>query len=91
MDTSSSQICSILTTTDQEQDSSDEDSVKIKKRKKTVSKSKAKSSKNSTIWKDIGKGASMYDRIKKRQRNEQTRNRFAYKFIISQQPILFLF
>ena len=79
------------TTTDQEQDSSDEDSVKIKKRKKTVSKSKAKSSKNSTIWKDIGKGASMYDRIKKRQRNEQTRNRFAYKFIISQQSILFLF
>jgi hypothetical protein len=64
---------------DHEEASSDNDEKSkkesIQKRTKTTTKTKTKSTSNLTNWRDLRQAPSMYDRIKKRARNEQTRNR----------------
>ncbi|UJR25262.1 hypothetical protein I4U23_006614 [Adineta vaga] len=66
------------TTSDHDQASSDSDGKTkkepIKKRTKTMNKNKIKSTQNSNSWRELRQDTSMYDRIKKRARNEQTRN-----------------
>jgi hypothetical protein len=60
---------------DHEQASSDDNDEKVKKQTKTTNKNKLKSTQNFANWSDLKQDTSMYDRIKKRARNEQTRNR----------------
>lgn len=76
------------TNSEEEQESSDDDNKKVKKRTKTVSKNKTKSSQNSANWRDLPKATSMYDRIKKRARSEQTRNRYELVMISRLQILL---
>ncbi|CAF1547502.1 unnamed protein product, partial [Adineta ricciae] len=66
------------TTSDQDHASSDDDrkprKEPIQKRTKTVSKNKGKSTQNTNTLRELRQDTSMYDRIKKRARSEQTRN-----------------
>ncbi|CAF4513982.1 unnamed protein product, partial [Rotaria magnacalcarata] len=69
---------------DHEQTSTDNDEKLRKelfnKRTKTTSRNK-KSMQNLSNWRDLRQDTSMYDRIKKRARSEQTRNRYEYVLI----------
>ncbi|CAF3588991.1 unnamed protein product [Adineta steineri] len=66
------------TASDHDQASSDNDEKSkkdsIKKRTKTTNKNKLKSTSSRMNWRDLRQDTSMYDRIKKRARSEQTRN-----------------
>jgi len=68
-----------VTTSEHEQASSDNDEKvqreSTKKRTKTTNKTKGKSMQSLPNWRELKQDTSMYDRIKKRTRNEQTRNR----------------
>jgi hypothetical protein len=68
-----------MISSDHEEASSDNDEkVKkesIQKQAKTTTKNKNKSTSNFINWRDLKQDTSMYDRIKKRARSEQTRNR----------------
>jgi hypothetical protein len=82
------------TNSDHEQASSDNDDKSqkdsMKKRTKIPNKNKLKLTESTTNWREPRQDTSMYDRIKKRARSEQTRNRYVFSFISLKKLVAFL-